>query len=217
MKQYRNFETLHLINFICIWVNRLDKVRSCLSFDWNPFLTPFWSNLLWFSFDSRNMSLLYTIYISKWSKQRNFYWWEKNVFLFHLKNIIYLHFCLNEKLSCPGSLQKKTTAGLFLMWNLQVCSGTKFPYKVLALVLFVPIINNKETMMEQQKGVWFIMIRCCWVQINSSTKELTSRQSWQFCCHYCWLKAKPFLRFISAGNPCHRKWHAVSFWFTFKL
>ena len=107
----------------------------------------------------------------KRSKQRNFYSWEKNVFLFHLKNIIYLHFCLNEKLSCPGSLQKKTTAGLFLMWNLQVCSGTKFPYKVLALVLFVPMINNKETMMEQQKGVWFIMIRCCWVQINSSTKR----------------------------------------------
>ena len=155
------------------------------------------------------MSLLYTVYI------RNFYWWEKNVFPFRLKDKIYLHFCLNEKLSCPGSLQKKTTAGLFLMWNLQVCSGTKFPYKVLALVLFVPMINNKETMMEQQKGVWFIMIRCCWVQINSSTKELTSRQSWQFCCHYCWLKAKPFLRFISAGNPCHRKWHAVSFWFTF--
>ena len=140
-------------------------------------------------------------YLHKCSKQRNFYWWEKNVFPFRLKDIIYLHFCLSEKLSCPGSLQKKTTAGLFLMWNLQVCSGTKFPYKVLALVLFVPIINNKETMMEPQKGVWFIMIRCCWVQINSSTKELTSRQSWQFCCHYCWLKAKPFLRFISAGNP----------------
>ena len=172
--------------------------------------------LFWnFSFQLSNPQLYCTIYIHRWSdllKQRNFCWWESNVFSFCLKDIIYLHFCLNEKLSCPGSLQKKTTAGLFLMWNLQVCSGTKFPYKVLALVLFVPIINNKETMMEQQKGVWFIMIRCCWVQINSSTKELTSRQSWQFCCHYCWLKAKPFLRFISAGNPCHRKWHGIGFW-----